>query len=168
MEETSNSIYNDFYGSLDLNDLELSSIPAINFDSVEKFYNCKKCYQFPEIAFTNNGTIKFKYKCNNSEEEEISYNKIKERIIGVVKDDETKKRMNCYCRIHNQKFLIFCANCEENKCRECANFFIGQDHHLINLNSNVLSIKSKIKDMQKKIEEIKNDKASIFSIKDQA
>ena len=160
MEENSSSLNEILYdeNSLDLNNLQLSSIPLINLDSVEEFYNCKKCYKLPMVSFNTKGKIIFKCKCENSENEEISYNKINEKIIGVVKDDETKKRLNCYCTIHKEKFQVFCINCEENKCGECMNECISHDHQLINLNSNVVNIKNKIKDMQKKIEEIKNDK----------
>ena len=163
MEENT---YSSFYGdeSIDLNNLQESAITKVNFDSVEEFYHCKKCFKLPQITFTDNGKIKLKCKCQNLEDEEISTNKIIERIIGADKDN--KKRFNCYCTLHEEKFFYFCVNCEENKCNSCSIKCDNNQHQLVNLHSNVMNIKNKVKEIKDILEKIKNDKGYQFFMND--
>ena len=79
MSGDSGSLYEKFYGK-DFDDL--SSIPEINTDLNDVFYNCKKCFKLPQISFTSKGEIIFSCGCDNSKDEKISTEELMNRIVG--------------------------------------------------------------------------------------
>jgi len=162
MSGDSGSLYEKFYGK-DFDDL--SSIPEINTDLNDVFYNCKKCFKLPQIFFTPKGEIKFSCECINSKDEKISTEELMNRIVG--NDLENKSKLNCYCIEHEMKFQYFCINCEDNKCEICSKKCEDHQHQLVNQKKkNSMNVRRKIIEIKTKIDEIKNDEGYKYFMND--
>ena len=103
---------------------------------------------FPCIQIINKNEIKCICKCTLDQKEDDSLkNKCTEQIkgkiikikefINEIKNFEDKKNINniqnnqLRCSKHNHKFRYYCSNCHKNICKECFEYHLNGNCHLV-------------------------------------
>ena len=125
---------------------DITAIPKGNKNN--SHYQCSKCFFFPCIQIINKNEIKCICKCTLDQKEDDSLkNKCTEQIkgkiikikefINEIKNFEDKKNINniqnnqLRCSKHNHKFRYYCSNCHKNICKECFEYHLNDNCHLV-------------------------------------
>ena len=99
-----------------------------NFFHKYDSYSCPFCSLLPEILNYNEEKNTIKIKCKKHGENTLKIEEYIERMSNWKGASELKYKNKC--NIHNEKYVYYCKNCEENMCLKCFKELTKHEKHI--------------------------------------
>ena len=93
---------------------------SYSLDTLSHKYNsycCPFCTSLPEILCYNQGSGTVKLKCKTHGDNTLEIEEYMEKMAKFEKDSTLKNKNKC--EKHNEKFVYYCKECQENYCKKC-------------------------------------------------
>lgn len=90
-------------------------------------YTCPFCSSLPEILNYNDVNNTIKFKCKKHGEIILDLQEYLEKLTKWEGTSETKTKNKC--NLHNEQYIYYCKNCEENICKKCLKELSNHENH---------------------------------------